>query len=117
MKKRREQQKVRMLDPKARASLADAALAQNQNLLPTPQRIHHNRPFFERRPHHRNVLLSNRFDNGSAGRWLATRVTVSVRSLPTSYEQRHPLQIVPHDGARNLHLGSMVPTHLWIFAQ
>ena len=51
VKERREEKELRTFDPEAAAPLADAALAQNDDLLPAPQRIRHNRPFFERRSH------------------------------------------------------------------
>jgi hypothetical protein len=46
-----EEEKVRVLDLKAAEPFRDAALAQEEDLLPAPQRIHDDGPFFERRSH------------------------------------------------------------------
>lgn len=51
MQKRGEQQEPRVLDLETTASFADAALAQNEDLLAPPQRVDDNGPFFERRSH------------------------------------------------------------------
>lgn len=48
---RREEEEARVHDLKAAAPFRDAALAQEEDLVPAPQRIHDDGPFFERRSH------------------------------------------------------------------
>ena len=51
MEQRGKKQKFRMLDLEAAALFADAALAQDDDLLSAPQRIHDDGPFFKCRSH------------------------------------------------------------------
>ena len=51
MEQRWKEKEARMLRFETSASFAEAALAQNQDLLAAPQRVHHDPPFFEGHPH------------------------------------------------------------------
>ena len=51
VKERREEQEARVFGLEAAASLRNAALAQDEDLVSAPERVHHDRPLFECRSH------------------------------------------------------------------
>jgi hypothetical protein len=55
VEERGEKKKVIVLDLETAAAFADAALAQDDDLVAAPERIHDHRPFLERHPHGRNL--------------------------------------------------------------
>ena len=55
MEKRGEKKKRIMLHLEPASPFADPALAQNENLVPAPKRIHNNAPFFKSHPHPPNL--------------------------------------------------------------
>jgi len=63
MKERREKQKLRMLERESAPPLAEAAFAEDEDLFAAPERIHHDRPFFERDSHALRLSAANRFGN------------------------------------------------------
>ena len=67
MEERREQEKFRVVNPKSASPLADAAFAQNQNLVAASERIDDHGPFFESDSHGESVVGRSGFGNVAAG--------------------------------------------------
>src|SRR2546423_13565576 len=67
MIERWKKQKLRMLDLEPAGPFADAALAQDDDLLAAPQRIHHDGPFVESNPHGQRLNAQNSFGNLPSG--------------------------------------------------
>ena len=72
-----------MINLKTAAPFANAAFAQNDDLLAAPQRVHHNCPFFKCRPHSLKIARSCARDND----WKLTHGGVSsilALDMPTN---------------------------------
>lgn len=66
MKQSWKQPKTRILELETAPALVYSAFAQDHNLLPAPQRIHDNGPFFESRPHGQKLRFGATFGNRAA---------------------------------------------------
>src|SRR2546423_10673783 len=101
MIERWKKKKLRMLDLEPAGPFADAAFAQDDDLLAAPQRIHHDGPFFERNPHGQRLNAQNSFGNLSSGcgqlqvvrcgtlrlRWALTRSNTTDHGQPTTRQR------------------------------